>query len=295
MMLMGLRQTSTEPDTCHFQLAPVIVGLADGSIVPYLGPGLLDLADRAPVPTTPEGLALALNAKVAVSGRIRNNLWATAQFIESRRHRKTLTALMAAIFDPPVKPNALHRRLAALPIPLIVDTWYDGAMRAALVESGRTDWGEVQGVTRAMEHRDIWIKAYDSSGAEVDSAAAASWTTVLYKPHGAITPAKNFLVSDSDYVEVLTEIDIQTPIPDVVKERRSGRAFLFLGSRFHDQMLRTFARQIAKRAGAGHLAVAERETLGRNETKFLEEAGIAVIDTPLAVAVEAIVAGPEAV
>jgi hypothetical protein len=28
-----------------------------------------------------------------------------------------------------------------------------------------------------------------------------------------VRPAANFLVSDSDYVEVLTEIDIQTPIP----------------------------------------------------------------------------------
>ena len=295
MMQIGLRQAMTEPDAPLVQLAAVVGDLVGGRIVPYLGPGLIDLAGQPPVPTTPEGLALALNAKVAVSGRIRNNLWATAQFIESRRHRKTLTALMAGIFEPLVRPSVLHRRLAALPVPLIVDTWYDGAMRTALVESGRSDWGEVQGVTRALEHRDIWTKAYDAAGAEVDPATAEAWTTVLYKPHGAITPAKNFLVSDSDYVEVLTEIDIQTPIPEVVKQRRAGRAFLFLGTRFHDQMLRTFARQIAKRAGSGHVAVVAGDSLGRNETKFLDEIGIAVIDTSLAVAVEAIIAGPQTV
>lgn len=291
MMRVGLRPTTVEPDDAAAGLAAVIADLAAGKVVPYLGPGLLDLAGQAPVPTAPETLALALHAKVAVSGRIRNNLWAAAQFIESRRHRKTLTALMAAIFAPPVAPTALHRRLAELPIPLIVDTWYDGAMRTALVDSGRTDWGEVQGVTRSMEHRDIWTKAYDAAGTEVDPATAASWTTVLYKPHGAITPAKNFLVSDSDYVEVLTEIDIQTPIPDIIKQRRAGRAFLFLGVRFHDQMLRTFARQISKRSGGGHLAIVASEGLTRNETKFFEETDIATIDCPLDVAVEAIVAG----
>lgn len=51
-----------------------------------------------------------------------------------------------------------------------------------------------------------------------------------------IDPVRNFLVSDSDYVEVLTEIDIQTPIPAVVQQRRTGRNFLFLGCRFSNQL-----------------------------------------------------------
>ena len=96
---------------------------------------------------------------------------------------------------------------------MIVDTWYDGAMRAALGQ--RNDWGEVQGITRAGIGEDRWYRFYDAAGAESDRAAAAGWTTLLYKPHGSIAPARNFLISDADYVEVLTEIDIQTPIPDV--------------------------------------------------------------------------------
>lgn len=268
-------------------LVAVRGALGDGRMVPYLGPGLVALSDSA-LPSTPEALALALHAKAPVSGRIRGQLWATAQFIESRRHRKTLTALMAEIFREPAPPTALHRKLATLEVPLIVDTWYDGAMRAALVESGRSDWGEIQGVTRAGEYRDIWTKAYDASGVEIDPARAAGWTTLLYKPHGAITPAKNFLVSDSDYVEVLTEIDIQSPIPEAVKERRSGRGFLFLGARFDDQMLRIFARQIAKRSGGGHVAVVDEAALSRNEMRFLAEAGIAALDLPLAAVAEAL-------
>ncbi|RAI45920.1 SIR2 family NAD-dependent protein deacylase [Rhodoplanes roseus] len=258
------------------RLAELAAGLKAGRMVPYLGPDLLPDESAGP-PRTPEALALALHARAAVSSRIRGNLWATAQQIESRRHRKTLTALMADIFRTPVAPTPLHQALAALPLPLIVDTWYDGAMRRALVAAGRTDWGEIQGVTRAHATGDIWWRAYDAAGAEVDPSVAAGWTTILYKPHGSVVPAQNFLVSDSDYVEVLTEIDIQTPIPVPVQDRRRDRTFLFVGTRFYDQTLRIFARQIAKRSADGHVALVDPAALTRNEGRFLETAAIAPV------------------
>jgi SIR2-like domain len=108
----------------------------------------------------------------------------------------------------------------------------------------------------------------------------------LYKPHGGALPARNFLISDADYVEVLTEIDIQTPIPEVVKDRRRDRAFLFIGCRFHDQLLRTYARQVTKRSGARHYAIVDPAALTRNEVKFLSSQGLTPIALPLARAVE---------
>jgi hypothetical protein len=88
-------------------------------------------------------------------------------------------------------------------------------------------------------------------------------------------------VSDSDYVEVLTEIDIQTPIPAAVQAWRSGRHFLFLGCRFDDQLTRCFARQIMKRSSDQHWAVLPNEPT-RMEARFLEEQGITRINMPLA-------------
>jgi hypothetical protein len=81
------------------------------------------------------------------------------------------------------------------------------------------------------------------------------------------------LVSDSDFVEVLTEIDIQTPIPDEVKDRRAGRGFLFLGVRFDHEIPRTFARQIIKRSSERHWAVIPEEPT-RNEQRFMDQQGI---------------------
>lgn len=246
--------------------------LVTGRAVPFLGPGLLAATgEPAPIPLAPEAVAAALNRFTAAPGRIRTNMWSVAQYIEQRRHRRTLVANMAEIFKPMVAPAPLHRALARLTrLSLIVDTWYDGAMRDAL--AARDDWAEVQGVTRALETYDVWWRPYGPEGGEIAPSELESAHLLLYKPHGAVTPAHNFLVADSDYVEVLTEIDIQSPIPQAVIDRRAGRSFVFLGCRFDDQMLRIYARQIAKRSAGPHVAlVADPDALTRNERSFFAD------------------------
>jgi hypothetical protein len=267
-------------------LVEVASGLRAGAIIPYLGPGLAELAAPAEprVPMNPEALAAFFGAKVALPRRAKGNAWAAAQHIESNKHRSTVTALMAEAFGPPVAPTALHHHLASLGLPMIVDTWYDAAMRTALAP--RQDWGEIQGITRAGIGEDRWYRFYDAAGAETDRARAASWTTVLYKPHGSIAPARNFIISDADYVEVLTEIDIQTPIPEAVKDRRADRNFVFVGCRFNDQLLRTYARQVTKRSAGRHYAIVDPDTLSKNELRFLISQGLMPIAVPLARAVE---------
>lgn len=258
--------------------------LRAGQMVPYLGPQLLTL-ENPDIPTTPEALAKFLESKVALPARARGNAWAAAQYIESTRHRATVTALLAEAFATPAKPTELHRMLASLDLPLIVDTWYDGAMRSALV--AKDGWGEVQGITRAGVGEDQWYRFYDRSGMQTDAAAAGGWKTVLYKPHGGVVPARNFLISDADYVEVLTEIDIQTPLPEVIRDRRTDRGFLFLGCRFHDQLLRTYARQIMKRSAGPHYVIVDpADTLTRNEVRFLAAQEMIPISVPVHKAAE---------
>ena len=266
-------------------LAGIAGQLRAGSIIPCLGPGLAALSTPQPqAPMTPEALAEFFATRVALPRRARGNAWASAQHIESVKHRSTVTALMGEAFALPVAPTALHHFLAALGLPMIVDTWYDGAMRAAL--SSQSDWGEVQGITRAGIGEDRWYRFYDAAGGETDRLAAEAWTTVLYKPHGGVDPARNFLISDADYVEVLTEIDIQTPIPDALKDRRTERSFMFIGCRFNDQLLRTYARQIMKRSVAPHYVLVEPDILTRNEVRFIISQGLTPVAVPLARAVE---------
>ena len=262
-------------------LSEITSHLEEGGVVPYLGPGVLDLVPGgSPVPNSPEALVQRLVARSSVPHKIRGNLTAAAQYIENFKHRKTLVGLMAEAFAVDVPPTPLHDYLAGMvrkPL-LIVDAWYDNAMAGAL--ASRNLLGQVQGVSQS-EHFGTWVHYFRDNGAQADPFEADTWEALLYKPLGSIAPDKNFLVSDTDFVEVLTEIDIQTPIPDIVQQLRSGRHFLFLGCRFRNQLERTFARQIMKRSSDRHWAVLPGE-LSRNEARFLEEQNITRIDMSLA-------------
>ncbi len=279
-------------ETTESLLGDIRRGLSEGRIIPYIGPGLLDLVPGgSPVPASPEVLVEKMVSRVSVPHKVRNNLTAAAQFIENFKHRKTVAAMMTEAFQADVAPSALHRYLAALPRKplLIVDVWYDNAMESALREHAQQQrsvaarpieyWGQIQGVSQA-EHFGTWTHGFHEDGTLVEGGEMETWYTILYKPLGSVSPARNYLVSDSDYVEVLTEIDIQTPIPPLVQQLRSGAGFLFLGCRFRNQLERTFARQIMKRSSDRHWAILPGE-LTRNEKRFLVEQNIKRIDLPL--------------
>lgn len=250
--------------------------LQQGQIVPYLGPGVAG-ADMS-LPASPQDLVGRLTARASVPHRIRNNLTASAQYIENFKHRKTVNAAMRAAFETETAPTALHRVLAALPsLPLLVHAWYDDLPQKAL--AGRSDWGIVQGVSQS-EHFGQWVHYFAADGQPAEGRGD-EWTTLLYQPWGSVLPAANFLVSDADFVEVLTEIDIQTPIPESVQELRKGRHFLFLGCRFTDQLERLFAAQIIKRSSDRHWIVLPEEPT-RNEARFLARYNIERLAMPLA-------------
>jgi len=269
---------SPEADVRAF-VKDVRIALLNGTLAPYLGPGVFP--ESVSFPTSYQELAAFFGQKVALPRRARGNLWASAQYVETNKHRVIAESIMAEAFAVSSDPLPIHRFFGDMPLPLVVDSWYDGAMRAALAK--RSDWVEIQGVTRSGVGEKRWYRTYDPAGQEIEHYARVKDAgTILYKPHGAVVPAKNFLVSDADYVEVLTEIDIQTPIPEAIQERRSKLGFLYLGCRFHDQTLRIFARQIAKRSNGTRFAVVDEDIgLTPNERRFLRQGDVRVIVAPL--------------
>ena len=282
---------ATSAADAHEWLRAVREGLSSRTLAPYLGPATSSTtSEPGGAPASYDQLAEFFGKKVALPKRARGNPWASAQYIESAKLRATVTRLMSEAFARPVLPGGLQRYLAGLQLPLIIDTWYDGALRAALSE--RSDWAEIQGISRAGIGESRWYRAYASDGRELSLESARSQPTLLYKPHGSVVPAQNFLISDADYVEVLTEIDIQTPIPELVRERREKLGFVYLGCRFHDQLLRNYARQIAKRSSGPRFAVVDpRQGMTNNEQRLFEELEVRVLVCPWADAFQRIAEG----
>ena len=246
-----------------------------GNAIPFLGPGVLSFDSAGcQLPASHKALVGHLTSKSSVPHKIRNNLGAAAQFIENFKHRSTVTNAMTKAFSADAQPTSLHTLLMSLlALPLVVHAWYDDLPQKAL--RSRSNWGMAQGVSQA-EHSGNWVHYFSSdgtyAGVEADRRHIA-WKTLLYQPFGSVWPARNYLVSDSDFVEVMTEIDIQTPIPASVQEIRKGRSFLFLGCRFSTQLERLFAHQIIKRSSDKHWAILPEEPT-RNEARFLEEHSI---------------------
>jgi hypothetical protein len=265
----------------HHTLSTLARQLDAGQLIPYLGPDLLTLCADVQVPATPLVLAEFMTGKVSVPHKIRKRLSQAAQFIENFKHRKSLVALMDEAFASVPTPSALHLALADSNAPLWVDTWYDDTLAQALAHTRAPGgWQQVQGLSQS-EHFGQWTQTYGSNGQPLPAdTLPPPDLPLLYKPLGGRQPASNYLVSDSDYVEVLTEIDIQTPIPAAVQALRTGRSFLFVGCRFDDQLTRSFARQIMKRSSDQHWAVLPNEPT-RMEARFLEEQGITRIALPL--------------
>jgi len=246
---------------------------AGGNAIPYLGPGVLSLPGNE-LPGSLCDLAGRLTAKSSVPHKIRTNLGAAAQFIENFKHRRTVSNAMTEAFMSEAQPSSLHTLLMSQPsLPLVVHAWYDDLPQKAL--RARSGWGMAQGVSQ-QEHLGNWVHYFDADGKHSETDAGretADWKTLLYQPLGSVWPARNYLVSDSDFVEVLTEIDIQTPIPEPVQEIRKGKSFLFLGCRFSTQLERLFARQIMKRSSEKHWVVLPEEPT-RNESRFLDQYNI---------------------
>ena len=221
----------------HDLINEIARSLDTGAVIPYLGPDMLSLCSELQVPSTPQALAESMTGKVSVPHKIRKRLTQAAQFIENFKHRKSVVHLMNEAFANTPAPSPLHLALAGSGAGLWVDTWYDDTLAAALAQVGpQGSWAQVQGLSQS-EHFGNWTGVYADDGTLLPEMPK-DVARILYKPIGSHGPVGNYLVSDSDYVEVLTEIDIQTPIPAAVQAWRTGRNFLFLGCRFDDQLTR---------------------------------------------------------
>ena len=145
-------------------IADIARQLEAGSVIPYLGSGMLSLCDGVTVPATPGALAAVMTAKVSVPHKIRQKLTQAAQFIENFKHRKSVVMIMDEAFAPVPAPSPLHRALAASGATLWVDTWYDdtmlAAMKAARPQGG---WHQLQGLSQS-EHFGQWTADYDADG-----------------------------------------------------------------------------------------------------------------------------------
>jgi hypothetical protein len=260
-------------------------GLADGSIVPYLGPGVLanvvSELDGRPIPATGEQLILAMNGGKPMSPKLMYEFPRAAMNIELKRGRSAVTRFLDTTYATGKWTRAaLHDWLAEIAPPYVIDINRDTQLQDSYAHRPHL---LILGCAR-IGGTDYRFKLYAHDGnsyTAIDPAQADPGLPILFKPMGAPLPKSSYIASDADYVDYITELMGGFAVPRFVKAKRKGKRYLLLGMRLdRDTERMVFSDLIydAAKEPAGWALIAKPTD---KERRFCARQGLELIEAEL--------------
>jgi len=217
-----------------FDFSSIIAGLQDGSVVPYIGPGVLADSHNAsgdPIPADSDSLIHAMNNGQPMAPRLMYEFPRAAMHIELKRGRKFLTKFLNELYGEQQWSRAgFHDWLATLKPSYVIDINRDVQLQESYADTPHI---MVNGVAR-IGGTDYRFKIYHYDGKEykeVEQEDVDVSLPVLFKPMGTPLPASNYIASDADYVDYITELMGGFAIPSFMKESRMGKQYVLIGMR----------------------------------------------------------------
>lgn len=221
----------------HDSFEPILAGLRDGSVIPYLGAGavagVVDIQSGRPMPADSDSLILAMNNGQPMAPKLMYEFPRAAMHVELKKGRGALKKFLDTTYrDTAWSTSALHTWLAGQNFPYIVDANRDTLLQK---EYARRPHTLVVGVAR-IAGTDYRFKIFHYDGSDyraVDQEDVDVSLPVLFKPLGTPLPESNYIASDADFVDYITELMGGFAIPGFVKRMRQGRRYLLLGLRLN--------------------------------------------------------------
>lgn len=215
----------------------LLSGLHDGSIVPYLGPGVLaDVVDTkagAPMPATSEQLILAMNGGRPMAPKLMYEFSRAAMNVELKRGRAAVTRFLNTTYGATEwTRSALHDWLKDIRPAYVIDINRDTQLLDTYAGIPHT---LILGCAR-LGGGDYRFKLYVYDGAAYALAAPEEidpGKPILFKPMGSPKPKDCYIASDADYVDYITELMGGFAVPSFVKSLRQGKRYLMLGMRLN--------------------------------------------------------------
>ena len=221
------------PDTT---LQTLLAGVANNTIVPYLGAGALqgsvDKLSGLPIPADSDSLILALNGGKPMSKRLMWEFPRAAMDVELKRGRKAVHNFLEDTYGKRKWTRApLHDWLASIEPHYVIDSNRDTQLQDTYADQPHT---LIRGTARisGTNYRFV-LNEYVGSGGyrEITQEEVNPALPILFKPMGSPRPDANYIASDADYVDYITELMGGFAIPDFLKEYRKGKQYLFIGMR----------------------------------------------------------------
>ncbi len=263
------------------QFETILTGLAEGSVVPYLGPGALSgvvgTTHGQPIPADSDSLILAMNGGKPMAPKLMYEFPRAAMNVELKRGRKALTRFLDDTYrDTDWSSSPLHADLAARGLPYIIDINRDTQLQKAYAGKPHT---LIVGIARisATAYR-FHIFHYDGALYQaIDQEAVDVSLPILFKPLGTPIPNSDYIASDADFVDYLTELMGGFAIPGFIKRLRQGKRYLLLGLRLNRDTERMLLSDITfgsdRPAGWALIPNANAK-----EKRFLDKLGFELID-----------------
>ncbi|MDP3031751.1 MAG: SIR2 family protein [Rhodocyclaceae bacterium] len=259
----------------------LLAGLQDGSIVPYLGPGALadvrNAASGAPIPATSDELILAMNGGKPMSPKLMYEFPRAAMNVELKRGRAAVTKFLDATYGATQwTRGAAHDWIRALQPRYVIDINRDTQL---LDSYAGVPHLLVLGCAR-LGGTDYRFKLFMHDGQDYTAILpeqAPAGVPILFKPLGAPRPQSNYIASDADYVDYITELMGGFAVPSFIKQMRGDKRYLFLGMRFNRDSERMVMSDIiygsAQPAGWAFIAAPTDK-----EKRYLKKMGIVIVD-----------------
>lgn len=215
----------------------LITGLEDGSIVPYIGAGTLtgvtEKSTGNPIPADSDSLILAMNDGKPMAPRLMYEFPRAAMNLENKKGRKFIERFLTETYGNKTwTTSVFHQWLTDRDVPYIIDINRDTQIQNMWADRPHL---LIVGVAR-IAGTDFRYQIYQYFSGEYRKVTAEEADTslpVLFKPMGTPRPEPNFIASDADYVDYITELMGGFAIPSFIKEKRVGKQYLFMGLRMN--------------------------------------------------------------
>ena len=259
--------------------AQLLAGLASGEIVPYLGPGVLadvrHVTTGEAIPADSHSLILAMNGGKPMAPKLMYEFPRAAMNVELKRGRSAVTKFLTRTYaETPWTRGAVHEWLKQIAPPYVIDINRDTQLQDSYVDVAHN---LIVGVAR-IGGTAFRYKLYRWEGsAYVATTSIDPGLPILYKPMGTPRPEANFIASDADYVDFITELMGGFSIPPEVKALRRGKQYLLLGMRLNRDTERMVMSDIIYGAAeqAGWVLIAEPND---KERRFCRKLGLEIIE-----------------
>lgn len=265
-------------------LTHLIAGVKNGSIVPYLGPGVLadvtSVTNGQHMPVSSDDMIIAMNGGRPMAPKLMYEFSRAAMNVELKRGRNAVTRFLNQTYgDTQWTRACFHDWLKSVAPAYVIDINRDTQLIDSYADRPHL---LILGCSRigGTAYR-FKLYAYDGTQYKaIEPETAPAHLPILFKPMGAPKPEASYIASDADYVDYITELMGGFGIPHFVKTMRKEKQYLLLGMRLNRDTERMVLSDIiygaTKPAG---WALIEQPTV--KERRFLERQNIELIEGSL--------------